>query len=290
MSRNVIIVIVAIIVLCMCGTCGVAFAGFYLYGIELANLVTTPTPTATVTIPTPTNTPAPVATLGLRPTFPPLIGGTPTRAATPTAVRTPPTPTPTLAASGTTTVVFTDNYSGACNLVVGDNPEREFKCENGEYTMLLKTKGSRWSYYTEEYGDFVLEVDGRVVSGPANFEYGVVFRLATGGRAYYGYSVTRGGSYSVFRYQDGKYTDLVKYTPSSAIKTGLATNRLRVIAQGDQIAVYVNDTWLHTVRDSNFKTGGFGLYVNTESDNAKAAFDNLRLSRINRPIAVPTPK
>jgi hypothetical protein len=290
MSRNVIITIVAIVGLCICGTCGVALAGFYFYSSELANLVTTPTATATIVISTPTNTPAPIATLGLRSTLPPLIGGTPTRAATTTAGSNTPTRAATTATSGNTAVVFTDNYSGLCNLVVGDNADREFKCDNGEYSMLLKTKGSRWAYYTEEYSDFVLEVDGHIVSGPADFEYGVVFRVAKEGKGFYGFTVTRGGSYSVFRYQNGDYTDLVKYTASSAIKSGLAMNRLKVVAQGRQIALYVNDTWLTTIADSNLTTGGFGLYVNTESDNAKAAFDNVSLSKINRPIAVPTPK
>ena len=287
-NRNLMLILGGLLGLCVCGLCVAGLAAYVLGDSITAALAPTPTrvtlptlfPVPTIAPPIPTSTPAPtptntpvvpIATLGLR-TPPPVSGAT----ATPS--------------SSGTQVVFTDNFASSCNLTVGNNDDREFKCENGEYTMMLKKSGARWTYYTEEYDNFVLEADGHVISGPPAFEYGVVFRLAEDGKALYGFTVTRDGKYSVFRYQGDKFSDVVKYTSASAIKSGVGSNRLKVIAQGSQLAFYVNDTWLTTVNDGSFAKGYFGLFVNSSDPNAKVAFDNVTLSKINRPIAVPTPK
>ncbi len=206
---------------------------------------------------------------------------------------TPATPTATMvvAATGTATrppainatLVFSDNFTaGACHLPEGDNEKRTFKCDNGEYTMLNKVDGSRWAYYDDEYQDSVIEVDAHAVSGPTFIEYGLVFRVASDGKSLYGFALTREGKFTVFRYQNNAFSDLLPYISSSAIRAGTATNRLKVVMQQNRISVYANDQFLSSVSDSNLPKGAVGLFLNSDSPNAKAAFSNLRISTISR--------
>ena len=180
------------------------------------------------------------------------------------------------------TLVFSDNFkTGDCTLLEGDNDRRTFKCEDGQYTMLSKVDGSRWVFYDDEYQDTVIAVDARAVSGPAFVEYGLVFRVASDGQSLYGFSLTRAGKFTVFRYQDDSFTDLLPYIASSAVRSDTATNHLQVVMQQDRISVYANDVFLGSVTDSNLKQGAVGLFLNSDEPNAKAAFSNLRISTIS---------
>ncbi|MEP7199295.1 MAG: hypothetical protein ABI874_05700, partial [Chloroflexota bacterium] len=210
-------------------------------------------------------------------------------------------PTP---GAGSTQVIFTDNFSGKCSLPEPDDDKHTFKCESGSYTMLNKTGTSRWVYYTDvEYDDSVIEADAHAVSGPPFVEYGIVFRMTDDGKSFYGFTLTRDGKYTVWRCESPctdstDFVDLISYTVSNAVKAGTATNHIKIVAQGNQIAMYVNDQWLNTVTDSTFASGTLGFFLNSRDPNGKAAFDNLTVSQINGrltlpkgvPTAAPTPK
>ena len=71
---------------------------------------------------------------------------------------------------------------------------------------------------------------------------------------------------------------------------GMATNRLKLIAQGNQIAFYVNDQFLNTVTDSTLSEGFGGFYLSGPNPNVQVAFSDLRVSKINRPLTLPRPR
>jgi hypothetical protein len=142
-----------------------------------------------------------------------------------------------------------------------------------------------------------MEVDAHAVSGPAFIEYGVIFRVSSDGTDFYGFTLTRDGKYTLWRCQDpcqdsSDFVDIISYTASPTVKTGTATNHIKVVAQGDQIAFYVNDQWLNTVTDDTLSGGTVGLFLNNKDANAKAAFEHLKISKINGqfnfPKGVPT--
>jgi len=74
---------------------------------------------------------------------------------------------------------------------------------------------------------------------------------------------------------------MVVTTRASAVKTNTAINRLKVVVQQAQISVYANDVFLASISDANFQKGAVGLFVKSDSPNAKAAFSRLRISTIN---------
>ena len=315
-NRNLIIIIVGILGVCVCGAC-VAVGGF-LY-ISTSSVTSAAATVAAQLTSVPIGTPFVIPTIGL-PTIPalpttgplPTIPGIPTSIRNSTAVATPPvliprTPTPggiaratattsisrnTPVAGGTTNVVFTDEFKTPCNLVDDDNDKRTFHCENNSYTMLNKTGTSRWVYYNDEYDDIVMEVDAHAVSGPDFIEYGVIFRVSSGGTDFYGFTLTRDGKYTLWRCEDPcqdstDFIDLLSYTASPSVKSGTAVNHIKIVAQGDQIAVYVNDQWLNTVTDDSFSSGTFGLFLNNKDPNAKAAFEHLKVSEITGKLTLP---
>jgi hypothetical protein len=69
---------------------------------------------------------------------------------------------------------------------------------------------------------------------------------------------------------------------SPHIKTGGATNRLKVVCQGPQIALYVNGHHLTTLSDDSFVEGKIGLSAAAIEypEPVKVAFDNLVVSAV----------
>ncbi|MBI3734706.1 MAG: DUF1080 domain-containing protein [Chloroflexi bacterium] len=192
-------------------------------------------------------------------------------------------------APDTATVLY-DTFSAGCALKEVESERRSLKCVDGEYTMASRDNLAHWVYYPLDYADCVIEADARAVAGPATLEYGIVFRISLDGEDFYGFTVRHDGKYSVFRRHNKRFTNLITASPASAIKRGGEVNHLKVIAQGSQMAVYVNGEWLNTVSDSAFARGALGLMINNQppDPNAKVAFDNVRVSQINRLLSLPT--
>ena len=139
-----------------------------------------------------------------------------------------------------------------------------------------------WSVPKEKrFGDFVLDVDATQVEGPNDNSYGVIFRYVDD-RNFYRLDISGDGYFAVFKYKDGKWTKLQDYTETPAVKQGVATNHLQVIAKGNQFTFNVNDQPVKTFSDSDFPNGNVGVTAGTLFDNADVhiAFDNLRVSEL----------
>jgi hypothetical protein len=124
--------------------------------------------------------------------------------------------------------------------------------------------------------DFTVALSARWALGTSG-TYGVLFGINEDWMQYYEV-IIEGSSYSIWRY-DGGWTALKAWTSSEAIHTGAAWNRLKVIRDGANISVTINDQHLTTVADSAF-TGlrRIGLIVlSPGSGSADAHFDDFSL-------------
>lgn len=201
------------------------------------------------------------------------------------------TPTPGNAGpAGTvagTTVVLEDDFA-SCDPIEDDFIS--VKCVNGEEIFHRnEDKGTRWIYYRDAYSDTVTQLDARATTNVGT-RYGLIFRLADDGSSFYVVGLENDGKYGISRYGDGQYTSIVPYTPTVAVNTGTGTNHLKVVNQGDQIAVYVNDQWIDTVSDSNLTQGRVALFVEGDAPGAEVAYDNLQVAAINTPLDIPPPR
>jgi serine/threonine-protein kinase len=249
--------IVAALALCVCvgGGGAIAFASGLLNG-------PTPTPTTMVmSTSTPTR---------------PAGSSTPGRTATPGAPATPTRPptTPTRAVPTTVPVgnlVFSDDFSSNRNgWDVVDNSNVTSYFQNNQFHVENHyTTNTNWQTTPRnnrtQYASMAYEVDMIKLDGPDDKSYGIGFRIA--GLDGYDFFIRGNGSYSLGHYsealqrsgQDG-YDFLIEPTqaPAGIINLGNAKNRLKVVARGPQIVLYVNDRYLNEVQATKreFQTTG----------------------------------
>ena len=128
------------------------------------------------------------------------------------------------------------------------------------------------------FGDFVLEVDAWQRGGAPESSYGVLFRIQEDGR-FYRFDITGNGLYMIERRDtDGTWTRVLReWTPTAAINQGLnVANRLKIIANGADMAFYVNDILLTQVSDTALAEGRIGLDAGSFAGNAlQVTFDNV---------------
>jgi hypothetical protein len=237
-----------------------------------------------------TSTPGATATDIAMPTSPPGAFVSPLGTSTSRAFVSPldiPTPGVFLSPLGTPTprsgVLYSDDFSDTgSGWYEGSFEDKEYRYENGEYVILVKGNDlAAWaSWPKERFTDFTLEADVRLVEGPEIAEMGLVFRLREEGNFYF-FRINGYGQYVVSKDVNGEWQEVagmeMGLVPSPHIKTGGAANRLKVVCQGPQIALYVNDHYLITVHDDTFAEGKIGLIAAAIKypEPVKVAFDNL---------------
>lgn len=128
------------------------------------------------------------------------------------------------------------------------------------------------------FADFVLEVDITQLAGDLESSYGVLFRMQNP-RQFYRFDITGNGMYVLERHNsDGTWTRFLDdWVESTAVKQGLtATNRLKVVAQGNLLSFYVNDQLLQKIDDGSYAAGQIALDAGTFGRGGlEVAFDNV---------------
>ncbi len=136
-----------------------------------------------------------------------------------------------------------------------------------------------WASAGKDLRDFHLTVEASQVAGPNDNEYGVLVRMQDP-RNFYAFSVSGDGYFLVSRFVDGVRQPLgADWTPSDAIRTGVGTNVLEVIVQGNRLTFIVNGQQLAQVEDDRFSHGDIGLYAGSFYEGGvEVHFDNLRVT------------
>ena len=130
------------------------------------------------------------------------------------------------------------------------------------------------------FSDFTLEVEARLVNGSHTSTYGVLFRMQ-GPEEFYRFTITGDGMYLIERHDPNgarvRFAD--DWRDAVAINQGTgSTNILRVVADGPNIAVYVNDTLLEEVTDDSYSSGNIALDAGTfDGAGTQVSFDNLSI-------------
>jgi len=156
---------------------------------------------------------------------------------------------------------YTDDFSDPdSGWPIGDDSNFTFGYISSQYRIQVKNPpGGLQVTPGAKATDFAAAVSARRTSGTYG-AYGIHFGINEDWSEYYEV-VIDANYYSIWRY-DGTWTPLRDWTTSGHINTGTSWNRLKVIRDGADIAVYVNNQHLTTVSDSSF-TGlrRIGLYA-----------------------------
>ncbi len=131
------------------------------------------------------------------------------------------------------------------------------------------------------FSDFILEVDGQLVGGSPSSTYGVLFRMQSP-QEFYRFEISGDGMYILERHDaDGSWVRHTEdWLDTVVVNQGIgATNRLKVTAVGENIAVFVNDVLLEEITDQSYAAGNIALDVGTfDGGGARVTFDNLLIN------------
>jgi len=148
----------------------------------------------------------------------------------------------------------------------------------GEYFIIAEDPDNFiFGVYPIDIFDVEIEVTIRQVSGPSNNNtfYGVTCRLQPNYDRYE-FNITGDGYYLIGREVGDERVALAIGSRPGAIKKAPATNILRAVCQGDELALYVNEELLAVSHDSTLTSGSIALHGRTfEDTNAEFRFDNI---------------
>lgn len=176
---------------------------------------------------------------------------------------------------------FSDPNSG---WVVAEDANRLYEYKDGEYRLRVQVIKNLFSTINPGagYQNYAVESDMRWVGGTTSGWYGLVFGVNSKYDQYYALVVVADEQEFglLRRKKDGQFAVVVNLTESSAIKTGLETNHLGIIRNGNNITIKINGTNLGTWVDSNIVgTTWSGILAGTMLDvPVDARFDNFYLS------------
>jgi hypothetical protein len=133
----------------------------------------------------------------------------------------------------------------------------------------------------ERFGDFLLEVDARLVEPTADAYVFVDFRRQESGEHYSFVVAPDEGAFILRRNTDREGATVLDWTRAAAIQRGTAPNRLGVRAQGDEITLLVNGEEVGRARADDPREGAIGFGAGSLDDGpAEARFANLVVTSV----------
>ncbi len=184
---------------------------------------------------------------------------------------------------------FEDETAG-WELLYGD--EYATYLRDGAYHVAVDVPGvTAWGYGEDVASDFYAEVDVTAVTGTQDAEAGIAFRCTDDDLCYF-FLLYPDATYSLQTYVDDAWQFLIERTESDVVAAGEgATNRLGVLADGEQISLVVNDVLLVEILDDSVNGESFGLVASALGEaGVEFAFDDFRLWSLDLPTpAAETP-
>jgi eukaryotic-like serine/threonine-protein kinase len=125
------------------------------------------------------------------------------------------------------------------------------------------------------FSNFAYQVQMTIPQGDAG---GIVFRVDETKGTYYLFRIGSDGSYALDIYNNNHYVSTLKSGPSSTINTGLNQSILVwVVANGNNISLFVNNTNIDSVGDGTYSQGGIGVAAVSFGNPTVAVFSNAKV-------------
>jgi hypothetical protein len=178
-------------------------------------------------------------------------------------------------------LLYADDFSGSApKWDTGRNQNVSVTYENGRMHIdVIRNHTKAWASLPGDkvFGNFMIEVEASKENGMDRSAYGVFLRRIDK-ENYYRFKISGLGQYGFEKNLNGKWINIIPWTNSSAIRTGNATNLIRVECSGDKFAFYVNNEKLRNCTDNSFAAGSIGFEVATfEMGMVLASFDDLKV-------------
>lgn len=128
-------------------------------------------------------------------------------------------------------------------------------------------------------GDAIVEVEATTIGGPADNALGIVARYQDNDN-YYAFLVSADGYYAILHFVDGQLTwdQQWEFDGLTGVRMGMASNQLRLLAQGRLLRFYVNGALRAVVQDALWQEGQMGLFAGVfDEPGVQVAFDKWRV-------------
>lgn len=201
-----------------------------------------------------------------------------------------PTPEDEATPEGVDEVSLADDFSSDSGLWPTGLSEEPFATslamiEDGQYRWEVKNSGEKGVFwYTVpdmgQAGDFYASVDVRQVTGPADSDYGLVFRFGDGANMYYFGISPAVQKYALMAKKDGEWETLLDWTQSDNINSNNNdVNTLSVQAKGPSLILLINGFNVGAITDDRLERGQVGIAVQLyhPSDEMTLEFDNFNV-------------
>lgn len=187
--------------------------------------------------------------------------------------------TGSLAVEEQAAMLFEDDFSDpGSGWEVGNYETGSLAYSDGGYSVTSLGDGSpMWGLAYRSFQDLIIEVDATQVSaGPEDDNaYGVMCRVQPNDDGYV-LRISGDGFYAIHKIEDGDFEALVDWSTSAEIRQGDATNRIRAVCDGSDLALFVNGELLADASDSTFSEGDIALTATSFEEVAtEVRFDNL---------------
>jgi hypothetical protein len=178
---------------------------------------------------------------------------------------------------------FKDDFSGPKTLYEGKYNEVEYSYAGGRY--LIDTSSTKYiglSPFPQPAQNFEFSADVQLMGGDPQGSCGIYFRdhpspTADKPDAFSQFRfLVSGDWFAVEQSIEDRPLALADWAQNPAVKSG-AVNRLKVVADGGELAFFINGTQVYTFVDTSPHTGEFGLFA---SAGVKAAFDNVEFKKL----------
>ncbi len=175
--------------------------------------------------------------------------------------------------------IFFDDFSNpATGWLTGTGKHISLSYQNGEYEIEI-FRSWWWGASAPPLGNisnYAVETEARLHTGSEGI-YGVIFDRLNWDNYYVFVVEPDSQTYAIFRLEpNDNWINIVPFTPSNAINSGSAVNKLKVEREGAKIAVYVNGQLLTTTTDSTLTgtSSEVGLFAQTLNEEpVEARFD-----------------
>lgn len=208
-----------------------------------------------------------------------------TATVTPTPTMTPTTtPTETLAETDPVLTLgdsdWVDEMNNGTHWPTGFNEYTSISFDDGYLKMAADTELDGWRFTWPLIADSYLEATLQSPNCEGNDHFGVMFRSPKDADANKGYlfGITCDGRFSLRRWNGQTMFYPVDWTASDAIKTGEnEINKLGIMAEGENLTLYINGQKVKEVTDDAYLAGNFGIFVGgTNVEDVAVWVDQIR--------------
>jgi len=189
---------------------------------------------------------------------------------------------PTITPTPTDVLYFEDFSSPKDGWPISDDPGSARRYLNGQYLMSAKDdKLLYWNLSDEALSNGVLNVSVQFVSGNKENSFAHIdWRVSLSNQMYncYDLAFTDTGQFQVMKEIEGKWTNLINVTKTSAFNVSGQPNKVTIAFNDDSSEIYINDQYVGSFTDDSLQKGFIGLGVTLGEGNtttAEFSFDNL---------------